>query len=90
MNPIEEMDKDGRIKGVRCLCGKGFTLLARMPMAERERDITKEFASYARKGRRIEMMQCTDRPPFCSCKEISGTTNPPLSVPAKQLSLFAA
>ena len=90
MNILEEMDHDGRIKGVRCLCGDGFTMLARMPMAETERDIISEFAKYARKGRRIEMMKCTDKPSFCGCKAAA----PAASIlapaaPANQLSLFA-
>ena len=87
MNQIEAMDQDGRIKGVRCLCGNGFTMLARMPMAETERDIINEFAKYARKGRRIEMVQCADKPPFCSCKA-APTVALAEAVPANQLTLF--
>jgi hypothetical protein len=59
---------DGRIKAVRCACGAAYVHQCRMPMAEMEPESIKDFASYARKGRRIEMLLATDCPPFCTCE----------------------
>ena len=75
---FEECKKDGRMKVVRCECGKVF-MACLMPWAEIDTDEIKEFAKYARQGYKIEYV--TGKFEWCIQKECE-------KKPESQLNIF--
>lgn len=68
-NQYELMQKDGRVKVAYCLCGEKIVMGSRMPMAETDKESIKDFAKYAKEGRKIDYVKLGDCPSFCTEKD---------------------
>lgn len=57
---------DKKFKVAYCKCGIRVSMVAALPQAETDKDIIKDFAKYAREGRKIDYITTTE------AKEIFG------------------
>jgi len=59
---------DGRVKVAYCKCGKKVIIACVMPLAETDKDFSKDFRDAAKKGRKIDIISAENGIQMCSEK----------------------